>query len=105
MEMLESYRVRSSLEEENRKLPLQVDEATTLVSMSIADKKLTYNYKLTITKSEMPDFKIYMQKNLDRSVCSEGSKRLSQLFSLAYSYRDKNNEPMESFEFPQGYCP
>jgi hypothetical protein len=105
MQMLDYHRARTSFEEESRNLPRKMDETTTLVGMSMVDKKITFTYQLTIAKNEMPDFKIHMRKILDRSVCSEGSRRLSQLFTLTHSYRDKNNEPMESFEYPLGYCP
>ena len=105
MEMLDYHRARTSFEEESRHLPRKMDEATTLIEMSMVDKKISFTYQLTITKNEMPDFKAHMQKVLDRSVCSEGSRRLSQLYTLTHSYRDKNNEPMDSFEYPKGYCP
>lgn len=97
---------KSKIIEENKKLPRQVDELTTMTKMEVIEDTLHYHYVISLAKEEVPDFKEKMALQIDKNICAtDSSKALSNVINLAFHYVDKNNQQLDEFSYAKGYCP
>lgn len=98
--------LKDMLKKENIKFPQQIDEITTLDSISVpVDNTVQYNYGITsITKAEVTEEVKTQAANETKAKMLEEAKKNKdmQVFrdhkvNLNYVYRDKNNEEIYRF--------
>lgn len=107
-EMMEAK--REVAEKLNKKMPVKVDEITTLQSVEATDEGFTYHTQLEMAKADMPDPEEtadQIRPQLAQGVCAEAfaekiMKDMGQAFT--YVYKDMAGEIVMTVKITQKDC-
>jgi hypothetical protein len=95
-----------TLAESKAKVPLKLDEVTTLIAVKHSGpKELTYMYEVnTRDFPAEPKFIIALRKETAPQVCSQMTEALSLGITVWYRYRDSNGSEIGKFGVNQSDC-
>ncbi len=92
----------------NKKTPITVDSATTLINTAPLTNKLLYRYRINnYEKYKMTHSANKLRKSTINSVCTNPNLKnafFSQGISLGYYYMDENNRHLFSFDVAPKDC-
>jgi len=93
----------------NKTLPMMTDEETRLDKVTSEDKKMTFHYTLVhLDNWSMPKLKLrkLIYTDTKSQVCADKETEglLKKGAIIAYSYRGKDNKPIETFVFDAKVC-
>ncbi len=93
----------------NKTLPMMTDEETRLDKVTSEEKKMTFHYTLVhLDNWSMPKLKLrkLIYNDTKSQVCADKETQglLKKGAVIAYSYRGKDNKPIETFVFDAKVC-
>jgi hypothetical protein len=94
----------AAVAEQKPKLPVRLDDETTLVDMAADGKVLTYSYKIALDKIDVD--LVGLKTSLLNRVCKDAGMKdiLSRAATLRYRYVDQKSSPIGVIEIMRGDC-
>ncbi len=91
----------------NAKVPIKIDDLTTLVSVKVKSDGIQYNYKMSLSKDETEgDPEKVLKPDTAQVVCQDNNSRkvLNMGDIFYYSYVDKNDASLGEFKITKSDC-
>jgi len=93
---------------ETLKLPLKLDETTTLVSVNRSGLTVRYHHHLKLTAADFsPDDRATTRATIAARVCGSQPMRsyMEAGYTYIYTFDDRFGQPLAEFTFRKGECP
>jgi|GEM_PF-5591433 hypothetical protein len=92
------------INELNSKLPIKIDELTTLNRIDAKNDIVYYHYELSVNVVNHPNLKSRLETNLGITACNKEFKVINDQFPITMEYLDVTGALIGSFDFKKGYC-
>ena len=93
--------------EQNQKLPMRIDQATTLKKTEFVNGKLTYYYIVTLNKETFDRARPVVAAQIEKSICADkftGMVLTKKKHPIVYSYTDFAGNFLGQHEVAPEFC-